>query len=61
MIDGHVLPWSLRIAARATVLQRSDVDKFYGHTIEPALIEFLNSVTYTNAEFLDRAKGVPSM
>jgi len=58
LIDGHILPQSLRTAARATVLQRADLDNFYGHTVEPALIEFLNSVTYTKADFFERAKGV---
>lgn len=58
LIDGHILPQSLRTAARATVLQRKDVDNFFGHTIEPSLIEFLNSVTYDKAEFLERACDV---
>ncbi len=58
LIDGHILPQSLRLAARFTVLQRSDVDNFFGRTLEPPLIEFLNSVTYTKADFLERAKGV---
>jgi hypothetical protein len=58
LIDGHILPQSLRTASRATVLQRKDVDNFFGHKVESALVEFLNSVTYTKAEFLERAKGV---
>lgn len=58
LIDGHVLPQSLRTASRATVLQRKDVDNFFGHTVEAELVGFVNSVAYTKSEFLERAKGV---
>lgn len=58
LIDGHVLPQSLRVASRATVLQRKDVDNFFGHAVEAELVNFVNSVTYTKAEILERAKGV---
>ena len=58
LIDGHILPQALRTASRATVLQRKDVDNFFGSKIEPALIEFVNSVTLTKSEFLERADGI---
>ena len=58
LIDGHILPQSLRTASRAVVLQRKDVDNFFGHTVEAELVGFVNSVTYTKSEFLERAKGV---
>ncbi len=58
LIDGHILPQRLKTAARATVLQRKDVDNFFGHTIEPPLIEFLNSITHNKANFLEQAKGI---
>lgn len=58
LIDGHVLPQSIRTASRATVLQRKDVDNSFGHVVEAELVGFLNSVTYTKAEFLEWAKGV---
>lgn len=58
LICGHILPQALRSASRATVLQRADVDHFFGTKIERTLIEFLNSVTYTKGDFLDRAKDL---
>lgn len=43
LINGHILNKGLRSASRMTVIQYKDVDHFYGSTVEPALIRFLNS------------------
>jgi hypothetical protein len=58
LIDGHVLPETLKDASRATVIQRADVDNYFGHTIEPDLIDFLNSETFSKAEFLRKARNI---
>jgi hypothetical protein len=58
LCDGHILPQGFRAAGRATVVQRKDVDNFYGTALEPDLIQFLNSDEYTQAEFLSRARNV---
>ena len=50
LIVGHILPQALQDASKATVIQRGDVDNFYGHTVEHVLVEFLNSVKFTKAE-----------
>jgi hypothetical protein len=42
VIDGHILNLSLRSASRATVPQYGPVDHFYGHTVEPDVVRFLN-------------------
>src|SRR4051812_49196279 len=42
LMEGHVLPQGLKVASRATVIQRADVDNYFGETIEPDLIKWLN-------------------
>lgn len=58
LIDGHVLPERLKDASRATVIQRADVDNYFGHTIEPDLIDFLNSETFSRSDFLRKASNI---
>jgi hypothetical protein len=42
LCDGHILNKSIKTARRATVIQRQDVDGYFGQTIEPDLVRFLN-------------------
>jgi len=58
LMEGHILPDSIKTAARATVVQRADVDNFFGQTIEPDLITFINSPLYEISEFLKRARDL---
>ena len=43
LCDGHVLNDAIDTARRRTVVQRADVDCFFGRTIEPELVTFLNA------------------
>lgn len=58
LMDGHILPEKIKKAVRTTVIQRSDVDNKFGSTVEPALIDFVNSLKYTKEEILNKAKSV---
>jgi len=58
LMNGHILPSGIKDATRTTVIQRADVDSRFGGTIEPHLIDFINSVTFDKWEFLDKAKDL---
>lgn len=55
LIDGHILPKSIRSASRATVIQRADVDNPFG-IIEADLCNFLNRPLYDIKELYRRSK-----
>lgn len=58
LCDGHVLNESIKKASRATVIQRKDVDNYYGRTIEPDLVRFLNVPVSTPQELVRRSRDL---
>lgn len=42
LIEGHILNGALRKASRKTVLQYKGIDNFYGMSVEPSVIAFLD-------------------
>jgi len=58
LCDGHILNKSIKSASRATVIQRKDVDNFYGRTIEPHLLRLLNTPVSTPQELLRAARDL---
>ncbi|WP_428305387.1 hypothetical protein [Lacipirellula sp.] len=55
--NGHVLNAALHTASRKTVIQRKDVDGYFGRTIEPLLIDLLNLPMTTPQELLRRVRN----
>lgn len=53
---GHILNDALGAASSKTVTQFADVDHFYGRTIEPELIDFLNFPVMSAEERLKKFK-----
>jgi len=53
---GHVLNKGLQQASRLTVPQRRDVDSFFGATIEPDLVNYLNFPVLSSAEHFAKVK-----
>jgi hypothetical protein len=39
---GHVLNQGLQSASRVTVIQRKDIDNYYGYSVEPDFVRMLN-------------------
>jgi hypothetical protein len=54
--EGHILNDSLATASSKKVVQFADVDHYFGATIEPDLINFLNFPTISTEERLRRTK-----
>jgi len=58
LCNGHVLNKGIKKASRATIIQRKDVDNYFGQTIEPDLVTWLNSSVTTPQELVGRAHDV---
>lgn len=58
LMQGHILPQAVKIASRATVVQRKDVDNYFGTSIEPDMIAFVNLPEFTMSEAIDRVQGL---
>jgi len=56
LIDGHILNASLARASRRCIAQYGKVDHFYGSTVEPDLVRFLNLKEKKGAKRLRRRK-----
>lgn len=52
LCNGHILNHGLKNASRAAVVQRKDVDNFYGHSIEPDTVKWLNLSVSTTEQIL---------
>lgn len=50
LIDGHIVPQAIKKASRATVIQRKDVDNYFGTTLENDMINHVNLHTLTTEE-----------
>ncbi len=55
LCDGHVLNAAIKECSRLKVIQRKDVDNYFGRTIEPDLIKYLNIPKMASDEFVDKA------
>ena len=58
LCDGHILNQGIRKASRATVIQRKDIDNYFGHTIEPDLVKMLNIRVSTKQELIRKARNL---
>ena len=58
LCDGHILNKSIKTAARKTIVQRQDVDNYYGETIEPDLVAFLNVPEASPQELIARGRSL---
>jgi hypothetical protein len=58
LMEGHILPQAVKIASRATVVQRKDMDNYFGTSIEPDMIAFVNLPEFTMSEAIDRVQGL---
>jgi hypothetical protein len=56
LCDGHILNSSIKTASRKTVVQRVDVDNYFGRTIEPDLVSFLNVPVSTAQELINKGR-----
>jgi hypothetical protein len=54
LMEGHILPQAVKIASRACVIQRKDVDNYFGATIEADMINLVNLPQFTTAEVVDK-------
>jgi len=52
LCDGHILNAAIRKASRKTVIQRKDVDGYFGTTLEPELIRYLNTPCTSTQDLL---------
>src|SRR5438132_7497519 len=53
---GHILNYALGAASSHKVIQSADIDNYYGGTIEPDLIDFLNFPVMNAEERLRKFK-----
>jgi hypothetical protein len=58
LCDGHILNQGIKKASRATVIQRKDVDNYFGHTIEPDLVKMLSIPVSTKQHLIRKARDL---
>lgn len=56
LIDGHVLNQAFQTASRTAVIQRKDVDGYFGRTLEPQLVTYANLPIQTLSDHTSRAR-----
>lgn len=54
LCDGHILNDSIKTASKKTIVQREDVDNYFGRTLEPDLVAYLNAPVSTAQELIRR-------
>jgi hypothetical protein len=54
LCDGHILNDSIKQASGKTVVEYKDVDNYFGETIEPDLVAFLNAPVSTPKELIEK-------
>src|SRR4051812_20592531 len=54
LCDGHILNDSIKAASSKTVVEYKDVDNYFGTTIEPDLVAFLNAIVSTPKELIEK-------
>src|SRR5438094_801569 len=58
LCNGHVLNDGIKTASNATVVQRKDVDTYFGGVIEPDLIQLLNLIVSNPEDLLLAAREI---
>ena len=58
LCDGHILNAAIQTAARKTVVQWEDIDNYYGGTIEPELIAYLNTPVAAAEQLMRKGKDL---
>lgn len=58
LCDGHVLNKGIKKTSRATIIQRKDVDNYFGKTIEPDLVKMLNMSVSAPHELVRKARDL---
>jgi hypothetical protein len=58
LCDGHILNKGIQTATRKTVVQWTDIDNYYGHTIEPDLIAYLNMPVAPAEQLMRKGKDL---
>ncbi len=58
LCDGHILNEAIRKASRATIIQRKDVDNYFGTTIEPDVVQWLNIPELTPKELFSKSSNL---
>jgi len=56
LMNGHILPQAVKKASRRTIIQRGDVDSYFGAKLETHLINLVNAPDYTWREFCQRSQ-----
>lgn len=56
LMNGHILNEALKSARRLTVIQRKDVDGYFGQIIEPDLINRLNNADAPKEEWFENGR-----
>jgi hypothetical protein len=54
LCDGHILNDSIKEASGRTVVEYKDVDNYFGTTLEPDLVAFLNAPVSTAKELIEK-------
>jgi hypothetical protein len=58
LCDGHILNEGIQTTARKTVVQWADIDNYYGRTIEPDLIAYLNTPVAPAEQLMRKGKDL---
>lgn len=58
LCNGHILNQGIKSASRQTIVQRKDIDNYFGHTLEPDLIKFLNIAEFTPGELARQSQDM---
>jgi hypothetical protein len=54
LCDGHILNESIKAASGNTIVEYRDVDNYFGATLEPDLVAFLNAPVSTPKELIEK-------
>jgi hypothetical protein len=58
LCDGHILNEGIQTAARKSVVQWGDIDHYYGQTVEPELIAYLNTPVASPDSLMRKGKDL---
>jgi len=58
LCNGHILNGAIKKASRAKIIQRKDIDNYFGKTIEPDLVEWLNLPTLSRDQLFRKSHTI---
>ena len=61
LMNGHILNRAFDKANGETVIQRADIDGYYGETVEPDLITYLNSAVRHPSDWILSSKEIKAI